>query len=80
MKTAISLPDPLFDAAEKLAKRMKMSRSALYARAVEDFVARNDPDNLTAEINRVLAGEPQERDPFVDAAAAAMLRRVEWKE
>ena len=80
MKTAISLPDPLFKSAEKLARRMKLSRSALYARAVAEFVRRNDPDDLTAEINRVLAEEPQERDPFIDAAAAAMLRRVEWKE
>jgi metal-responsive CopG/Arc/MetJ family transcriptional regulator len=79
MKTAISLPDPLFEAAEKLAKRMKVSRSALYARAVEDFVRRNDPDDLTAELNRVLAYEPQERDAFIDAAAAKTLRRVEWK-
>lgn len=79
MKTAISLPDPLFETAERLAKRMKMSRSALFARAMEEFVNRNDPDDLTAEINLVLADEPQERDAFVDAAAAAMLRRSEWK-
>jgi metal-responsive CopG/Arc/MetJ family transcriptional regulator len=80
MRTAVSLPEPLFEAAEKLAKRMKLSRSALYARALEDFVRRNDADDLTAQINRVLADEPQERDPFIDAAAAAMLRRAEWKE
>ncbi len=80
MKTAISLPDPLFEAADKLAKRMKVSRSALYARAVEDFVRRNDPDDLTAEIDRVLADAPEGRDTFVDAAAGAMLRRVVWKE
>jgi metal-responsive CopG/Arc/MetJ family transcriptional regulator len=80
MKTAISLPEPLFEAAEKLAKRMKLSRSALYARAVEDFVQRYDPDDLTAEIDRVLAQEPQERDPFIATAAANTLRRVEWKE
>jgi metal-responsive CopG/Arc/MetJ family transcriptional regulator len=79
MKTAISLPDPLFEAAEKLAKRMKVSRSALYARAVEDFVRRNEPNDITTELNRVLADEPQERNPFVDAAATAMLRRTEWK-
>jgi predicted transcriptional regulator len=71
MKTAISLPEPLFEAAEKLAKRMNLSRSALYARAVEDFVQRYDPDDLTAE---------QERDPFIATAAANTLRRVEWKE
>ena len=55
-------------------------RGALYARAVEDFVRRNDTDDLTSEINRVLAEQPQERDSFVDAAATSMLRRSEWTE
>ena len=58
---------------------MKLSRSALYARAVEEFVKRNAHDDLTAEINRALAEDPDEPDPFVMSAAEATLRRVEWK-
>lgn len=80
MKTAISLPDPLFEAAEKLAKHSKVSRSALYARALEEYIRRHKKDSLTAEINSVLSEVGQARDPVVDAAAAAMLRRVEWEE
>ena len=38
MKVAISLPDPVFDAAEKLASRMQVSRSQLYAQAIAEFV------------------------------------------
>ena len=76
MKTAISLPEPLFEAAEKLAKRMQLSRSALYARAVEDFVRKNDQDDVTNRINRVLAEALQERDPLIGAAAKKMLRRL----
>jgi uncharacterized small protein (DUF1192 family) len=59
---------------------MKMSRSALDARAVEDFVRRNDPDDLTAEINRVLAEVGQEPDPAGRAAARATFKRTEWDE
>jgi mRNA-degrading endonuclease toxin of MazEF toxin-antitoxin module len=33
VKTAISIPDPLFDAAERLAKRLRIARSQLYCRA-----------------------------------------------
>ena len=38
MKTAVSIPDPLFDAAEKMAGRLGISRSRLYAHAIERFV------------------------------------------
>ena len=80
MKTAISMPDPLFDAAEKLAKRLKLSRSALYARALEDYVRRNSPDTITEQLNRALAAEPDEPDPFMAAAATSVMRRAEWDE
>lgn len=79
MKTAVSLPDPIFEAAEKLAKKMKLSRSALYARAIEEYVHRTTKDTLTAEIDRVLAVESEESDPFLKKAAAVTLRRAEWK-
>lgn len=79
MKTAVSLPDPVFEAAEKLAKRMKLSRSALYARAIEDYVLRSEPDDVTEEINRALDGVPTERDSFVNRAASDVLRRAVWK-
>ena len=41
MKTAISLPDALFRAGDALAKRMKLSRSELYARALAEFLAKH---------------------------------------
>jgi len=40
MKTAISLPDDVFEEAERLASRLKVSRSELYAQALQDFVRR----------------------------------------
>ena len=80
MKTAVSLPDPVFEAAEKLAKRMKLSRSAFYSLALEEFVKRNQTEDLTAEINRVLGEIGQKRDPSMDVATRATFKRSEWDE
>ena len=52
MKTAISLPDPLFKEAEAAAKDLGLSRSKLIQTALEDFLKRRREANLTAEVNR----------------------------
>ena len=67
MKTAISLPDPLFHSAERLAKRLKVSRSALYATAVADYVAQHHRNSVTARLNEVYGegGEDSTLDPVV---------------
>ena len=57
MKTAISLPDDLFRAGDALAKEMKLSRSALYARALERYIARQRADEITEQLNAVYATE-----------------------
>jgi len=79
MKTAISLPDDLFHAAERQAKRMKKSRSQLYADALSEYLARHAPDEATDAMNRVLEriGEP-EPEPFVTGSARRVLERSEW--
>lgn len=59
MKTAISIPDTEFEAAERLAKRLRMSRSQLYRRAITDFVARHAETRVTEKLNEVYA-EPAE--------------------
>ncbi len=80
MKTAVSIPDDVYTEAESLARRLKVSRSRLYADAVREFVARRDPDSVTESINRVVdALGDQAIDPFVAAAAALTLERVEWE-
>ena len=53
MKTAISIPDELFEEAERLASEWQISRSQLYSRALQEFVARHAPDRLTEAMNRV---------------------------
>lgn len=78
MKTAVSLPDSVFRAAERHAKRTRKSRSQLYAEAISEYLTRHAPDEVTETMNRVVdeLGEPA--DPFVNATARRILERTEW--
>jgi hypothetical protein len=53
VKTAVSLPDELFEAGERLADRLGWSRSQRYARALEGFVAQSADDEVTARLDEV---------------------------
>ena len=78
MKTAISLPDAVFRAAERQAKRSQKSRSQLYAEALAEYLSRHAPEEVTDAMNRVVDQLDEPRDPFVLAAARSVLERVEW--
>jgi predicted transcriptional regulator len=78
MKTAISIPDPIFRAAERLALRLKKSRSQLYAEAVAAYLHRHDADTVTAVLGRVRAGAEDRAEPFVREAGRRLLFDVEW--
>jgi antitoxin MazE6 len=53
MKIAVSIPDPLYEAADQLARRRKMSRSQLYAAALERLLAAEDDSEITERLNAV---------------------------
>jgi metal-responsive CopG/Arc/MetJ family transcriptional regulator len=53
MKTAISLPDTLFREAEDMAARLGIARSRLFARAVEEFIARHEQETITERLDAV---------------------------
>lgn len=78
MKTAISLPDDVFEDAEALARRLKMSRSALFAEAVAEYVARHAPEAVTEELDRVADALDTRLDAPAAAAARRILRDTEW--
>ena len=78
MKTAISISDDLFDEADRLAKRLKTSRSQLYSHALREYVARHAPDHVTKTMDRVCDEVGQEVDEFVSSAAQRVLERSEW--
>lgn len=78
MKTAISLPDDLFEAADSLADRLGVSRSELYARAVAEYVAKHRDEDVTALLNKVFADEPSGLHPSVRSAQARSVSSSEW--
>jgi metal-responsive CopG/Arc/MetJ family transcriptional regulator len=78
MKTAISLPDPVFEAAEALAARLGMSRSELYATAVVEYVKAHDRGRITESLNRVYEEIDQSPDPVLETLQLATLRRDPW--
>ena len=78
MKTAISVPDHTFEHAERLARRLKISRSRLYSRALEEYISRHDPDAVTEAVDRVCDRLDTSADPFVRRAARRTLEDGEW--
>lgn len=78
MKTAISLPDDLFEAADSLAARLGVSRSELYARAVAEYVAKHRGEDLTAQLNEVYADAPSGIHPSLRSAQARSVSSGEW--
>ena len=78
MKTAVSIPDEIFNKVERLAERERKSRSALYSAALREYVARHAPDEITEAMNRTCDQVGVTRDEFLAVAARRVLERVEW--
>lgn len=78
MKTAVSLPDEVFDGAERLARRTKKSRSRLFSDALKEYIERHAPEEVTEAMNRACAEAGDLPDAFVSAAARRTLKRSEW--
>lgn len=78
VKTAISIPDALFQAAEELADRLGMTRSELYQRAVRRFVEEHRNDAITEALNRVYDEVDSSLDPVFAAMQFASLGDEEW--
>ncbi len=78
MKTAVSVPDDVFDRAEALARREKRSRSEVYSAALREYVARHAPDDVTEALDRVVAEVGEADDSFIRVAAERVLRSTEW--
>jgi antitoxin MazE6 len=55
MKVALSIPDDLFESAETLSKRLRVSRSRLYATALAEFLAKHRTRRITEQLDAVYA-------------------------
>ena len=78
MKTAVSIPDDIFERAERLASQGRRSRSEIYAAALGEYLARHAQDEVTEGMNRV-CGEVDGNDgAFLAAAGRRALADTEW--
>jgi metal-responsive CopG/Arc/MetJ family transcriptional regulator len=65
MKTAISIPDHVFQAAETAARNLSISRSEFYTKAIEKFLQQQSDAAITAQLNEVYAANSSELDPVL---------------
>jgi len=78
MKTAVSIPDQIFEQAERLARRTRQSRSHVFSSALREYVARHSPDDVTEAMDRVCEHVGEQGDLFVARAARQTLERSKW--
>jgi metal-responsive CopG/Arc/MetJ family transcriptional regulator len=78
MKTAVSLPDDLFAEAEAYGQCHHVSRSALYARALREYLTRRNDDAITAAINTVVDEVDTALESDLAEVSRERLRRQEW--
>ncbi len=78
MKTAISMPDPLFREADELARRLGLARSELISRAVRSFVRKHRRSGVTDALNRVHGRKTRGVDRAFSTAMQEALEDEGW--
>jgi metal-responsive CopG/Arc/MetJ family transcriptional regulator len=78
MKTAVSLPDELFRVAEATARRLRVSRSELYARAIADFVKAQQENSITERLNHLYSRRAAKLDSGLRRAQLKSLAKDAW--
>ena len=78
IKTAISIPKKLFDAANQLAEELNVSRSHVFVIALQDFFERRKNKELLAQINEIYDEELDDEERKIIRRAANNLRKVDW--
>jgi len=79
MKTAISIPDELFQAAERVARSLGLSRSQLYQKALAKYLDKHNEEAITEALNKVYTSEAEGRlDPDLADLQRASLGRETW--
>lgn len=78
MKTAVSIPDDVFEDAERLARRTKRSRSRIFSDALKEYLARHSEDQITMAMDRALQQIGPTEEPFLASVSRRTLERSEW--
>ncbi|MCX6348884.1 MAG: ribbon-helix-helix domain-containing protein [Candidatus Aureabacteria bacterium] len=78
MKTAIYVPDDVFVTAERMAKRMSVSRSELYARAVREYIAEHRHAGVRERLDALYVSRPSNLDQGLLDAQILSLPPEDW--
>jgi predicted transcriptional regulator len=78
MKTAVSMPDDLFRRAEAAARRLRVSRSALYAKAIAEFLKGQQGNAITERLNDVYSRNPAKVESGLHRAQLKSLEKDAW--
>ena len=78
MKTAISIPDKLFLAADQYAKNHGFSRSNFYAKAVAQFLEQHPTDYITKQLNEVYPDNSSKLDQTLSAMQFGSIEKEKW--
>jgi metal-responsive CopG/Arc/MetJ family transcriptional regulator len=78
MKTAVSLPDELFRMAEATARRLRVSRSELYPKALAEFLQGQQGNSITERLNDVYSGRTAKLNSGLQRAEFSSLEKDDW--
>lgn len=78
MKSDISIPNPVFHAAQNLAKKMGVSLSELYTAALNAYVAEHEKENITETLDQVYAEETSMLEPDLVKMQVVSLEGERW--
>jgi len=78
MKTAISIPNNVFEQAESLARKLKISRSELFTEAVKVYLKENHVEDVTAKLDEVYGNANSNLDVVLRDAQTASLPKEKW--
>ncbi|MBD2491063.1 hypothetical protein [Aulosira sp. FACHB-615] len=78
MKTAISLPDSVFEEAEALAKHLGISHSELYTKALQAYLQKHNRNQILNQLNQVYSQESAELDPVLAKMQFMSLSQEDW--
>lgn len=78
MKTTINIPNPLYEAAQKLAEQLNVSLSELYTLALSTYVSSYQQEDITVALNQVYEEEPSALEPVILSLQRASIDGEEW--
>jgi metal-responsive CopG/Arc/MetJ family transcriptional regulator len=78
VKIVVSMPDDLFRLAEATARRLRVSRSELYAKAIAEYLRRQHGNAITERLNDVYSRHPAKLDSALNRAQLKSLEKNRW--